>query len=150
MPGRKAYPIGKVTLSVTFGSHSNFRTEKIQFELVNFNNPYHCVLGRHAFSKFMAVPHYTYNPMKIHGPYGIITVRGDPDLTIECETTDSVMADVVIAEEMDDSKELAQYVTDPNDNTILKKPNSNSSALPAFESSKFTRRVDLIEGDSSK
>ena len=80
MPGYKAYPIGKVTLPVTFGSPSNFRTEKIQFELVNFKRPYHCVLGRQAFAKFMATPHYTYNTMKLSGPSGIITVRGNPEL----------------------------------------------------------------------
>ena len=28
VPGRKAYPIGKVTLPVTFGTPTNFRTER--------------------------------------------------------------------------------------------------------------------------
>jgi hypothetical protein len=36
VPGHKAFPIGKVTLSVTFGTPNNYRTEKIIFELVNF------------------------------------------------------------------------------------------------------------------
>jgi hypothetical protein len=45
VPGRKAYPIGNVTLPVTFGTPQNFRTERITFELVNFKSPYHCVLG---------------------------------------------------------------------------------------------------------
>ena len=46
IPGRKAYPIKKVTLPVTFGTPANYRTERIEFELVNFRSPYHCVLGR--------------------------------------------------------------------------------------------------------
>ena len=29
VPGRKAYPISKVTLTVTFGSPSNYHMEKI-------------------------------------------------------------------------------------------------------------------------
>ena len=98
----------------------------------------------------MATSHYAYNAMKIPGPTSIIIVRGDPDLTIECKTTGSVMVITMIAQEMDHSKELAQYGTDPNDNTILKKPNNDSCALLAFESSKDTRWVDHIEGDSSK
>ena len=111
VPGRKAYPIGKVMLPVTFGSPSNYYTEMIQFELVNFNSPYHCVLGRQEFAKFMAVPHYAYNAMKIPGPASIITVRDDPDLAIECEDTSTAMADAVIMEEMDHSQELAKYAT---------------------------------------
>jgi hypothetical protein len=59
VPGHKAYPLGKVTLLVTFGTPANFRTERITFELVNFRSPYHGVLGRQAFAKFMATPHYT-------------------------------------------------------------------------------------------
>jgi hypothetical protein len=35
VPGHKAFPIGKVTLSVTFGTPNNYHTEKIIFELVN-------------------------------------------------------------------------------------------------------------------
>lgn len=31
VPGRKAYPIGKVALPVTFGTPENFRTERIIF-----------------------------------------------------------------------------------------------------------------------
>ena len=88
--------------------------------------------------------------MKIPKPRAIITVCGDPNLAIECETSDSLIANAVIAEEMDHSKELAKYATDPNDNTIPKKANSDSSALPTFKPTKDTKRVDLVEGDSSK
>ena len=98
----------------------------------------------------MAVPYYAYNAMKISEPGGIITVRGDPDLAVECETVGSQLADAVIAQEMDHSKELSQYVTDPNDNTILKKPNADSSTLLASEPTKVTKRINLVEGDSSK
>jgi hypothetical protein len=45
VPSRKAFPIGKVTLSVTFNTPQNYRTEKIIFEMVNFCSPYDCVLG---------------------------------------------------------------------------------------------------------
>ncbi|XP_051190522.1 uncharacterized protein [Lolium perenne] len=83
VPGRKAFPIGKVTLPVTFVTPAKYRTERISFEVVNFRGPYYNVLGRRAFSKSMAAPHYAYNMMKIPGPRGIITVRGDPEMALE-------------------------------------------------------------------
>src|SRR3954467_7521974 len=75
VPGRKAYPIGKVTLPVTFGTPANFHTERIVFELVPFNSLYHYVLGRQAFAKFMAAPHYAYNVVKLPGLRGVITIH---------------------------------------------------------------------------
>jgi len=85
VPGRKAYPLGRVTLDVAFGTENNFRKEKISFEIVDFKSPYHCVLGRTAFAKFMARPCYTYNRMKIPGPNGVIDVLGNMEKAIECE-----------------------------------------------------------------
>jgi hypothetical protein len=38
VPGHKAFPIGKVTLQVTFDSPDNYRTEKIIFDLVNIHS----------------------------------------------------------------------------------------------------------------
>ncbi|XP_071678376.1 uncharacterized protein [Lolium perenne] len=107
-PGRKAFPIGKVTLPVTFGTPVNYRTERITFEAVNLRSPYHCVLGRQAFARFMATPHYAYNMMKMPGPCGIITVHGNPEMAVECEDNGAKLADAVIAEEHDNTAELAK------------------------------------------
>jgi hypothetical protein len=152
VPGRKAYPIGKVSLPVTFGTPSNYRTERIQFELVNFRSSYHCVLGRQAFAKFMAASHYAYNMMKIPGPRGIITVRGDPDAALACEDEGARLADAVVAAEIDTTAELAKIAdeVDLSDPSILKKPMKATPSAATFESSKDTRKVDLVEGDSSR
>jgi hypothetical protein len=139
IPGQKAFPIGKITLSVTFGTSANYRTERISFEVVNFRSPYHCVLGRQTFAKFMATPHYTYNMMKMPGPRGIITVRGDPDLALECEDNDAKLADAVIAAERDNTAELAKYPVDHNDPAILEKPNELDSSAATFKPTTDTR-----------
>src|SRR4051812_18912665 len=83
------------------------------------------VLGRQAFAKFMAAPHYAYNAMKLPGPCGIITVHGDPDMAAECEAKGAELADAVIAAETNHADELAKYASRVNndDPTILKKPN---------------------------
>jgi hypothetical protein len=150
VPGRKAFPIGKVTLPVTFGTPVNYRTERITFEVVNFKSSYHCVLGRQAFARFMATPHYAYNMMKMPGPRGVITVHGDPEMALECEDDSAKLADAVIADEQDNSAELAKYPVDRNDPAILEKPTELDSSAATFKPATGTRQVDLVENDPSR
>ncbi|KAK1643055.1 hypothetical protein QYE76_060860 [Lolium multiflorum] len=150
VPGRKAFPIGKVTLPVTFGTPVNYRTERITFEVVNFKSSYHCVLGRQAFARFMATPHYAYNMMKMPGPRGVITVHGDPEMALECEDDSAKLADAVIADEQDNSAELAKYPVDRNDPAILEKPTELDSSAATFKAAAGTRQVDLVENDPSR
>ncbi|KAK1620613.1 hypothetical protein QYE76_026130 [Lolium multiflorum] len=150
VPGRKAFPIGKVTLPVTFGTPVNYRTERITFEVVNFRSSYHCVLGRQAFARFMATPHYAYNMMKMPGPRGVITVHGDPEMALECEDVSAKLADAVIADEQDNSAELAKYPVDRNDPAILEKPTELDSSAATFKPATGTRQVDLVENDPSR
>jgi hypothetical protein len=59
--------------------------EKINFEVMDWPSQYHAILGRPAFSGFMAVPHYTYLVLKMPGPRGIITVKGSFELSDLCD-----------------------------------------------------------------
>jgi hypothetical protein len=61
--------------AVTFGDVSNYNTETLAFEVVNFSGPYHIILGRPCYVKFMANPSYTYLNLRIPGPIGIIIVE---------------------------------------------------------------------------
>ena len=61
---------------VVFGNESNFRKETLDFEVVNWRSQYHAILGRPAFARFMAVPHYAYLKLKMPGPRGVITING--------------------------------------------------------------------------
>jgi hypothetical protein len=56
---------------------SNYRTEALTFEVVDFSEPYHVILGRLCFVKFMTIPIYTYLKLKITGPAGIITMEAN-------------------------------------------------------------------------
>src|SRR3954471_22933008 len=76
VPGKSARPIGKIYLETTFGNAENFRSEIIPFEEVNLESPYHAILGRPAYARFMSRPCYVYLNLKISGPYGLITVEG--------------------------------------------------------------------------
>ena len=76
MPGKAVYPLGKISLEVVFGSATNFRKETLDFKVADWKYQYHDILGRPAFARFMAVPHYAYLKLKMPGPRGVITVSG--------------------------------------------------------------------------
>jgi hypothetical protein len=71
------YPLGSITLSVTFGTEENFRTENVQFDVVEVNLPFNAIIGRPALYWFMAIAHYGYLVLKMSSPAGVLTVRGD-------------------------------------------------------------------------
>jgi hypothetical protein len=87
VPGKAAYPIGRVCLPVTFGMEENFRTEYLTFEVADFRSSYHAIFGRPMLTKFMAIPHHTYLIMKMPTPNGILFVLGDIMVFYNCEST---------------------------------------------------------------
>ncbi|XP_039797616.1 uncharacterized protein LOC120662558 [Panicum virgatum] len=54
LPGMKAYPLGNLDLPVTFGGRTNYCTETLTFEVVDWKGAYHTILGCPAYAKFMA------------------------------------------------------------------------------------------------
>jgi hypothetical protein len=74
--GMRAYPMGNIELSITFGDCNNFRTETLIFEVVDFEGSFHAILGCPCYAKFMAVPNYTFLKLKMPGPNDVITVSG--------------------------------------------------------------------------
>ena len=85
VPGKAAYPLGRVCLPVTFGKMENYRTEYLTFEVADFRSSYHAILGRPMLAKFMAIPHHTYLVMKMPAPNGILSVYGDIMVSYRCE-----------------------------------------------------------------
>jgi hypothetical protein len=71
------YPVGTITLPVTFGTEDNFRTENVQFEVAEVNLPFNAIIGRPALYQFMVVAHYGYLVLKMPSPAGVLTVQSD-------------------------------------------------------------------------
>jgi hypothetical protein len=84
VPGKAAYPIGRVCLPVTFDTEENFRTEYLTFEVADFRSSYHAILGQPMLAKFMAIPHHTYLIMKMPAPNEILSVLGDIMVSYNC------------------------------------------------------------------
>jgi hypothetical protein len=85
VPGSANYPLGQIALNICFGNHQNYRSENLDFEVMDWPSQYHAILGRPAFSQFMAVSHYTYLVLKMPGPNGIIMVKGSFKLLDLCD-----------------------------------------------------------------
>jgi hypothetical protein len=41
VPGGANYPLGKIELGVCFGNSNNYRTEKLEFEVMDWPSQYH-------------------------------------------------------------------------------------------------------------
>jgi len=147
VPGKSAYPVGKIALDVAFGDEHDSRSEKLNFEVVKIRSPYHTLFGRPAYAKFMARPCYVYLQLKMLGHKGTITVHGSRKIALECEEGDAAYAESVCATE-----ELKFYKdnVDPADMTSLKKPTTEHDPALKFKSADETKLVDFVPGDSSK
>ena len=77
---------------MVFGSPDNFRSEELIFDIVPFRSGYHALLGRTAFAKFNAVPHYAYLKLKMPGPQGVITVNGNTERSLQMEENTAALA----------------------------------------------------------
>ena len=76
MPGPYAHCTGSLLLEVVFGSPDNFRRENLVFHVAPFKSSHQALLGREAFARFNAIPHYASLTLKMPGPRGIISLKG--------------------------------------------------------------------------
>ena len=92
IPGLEARCTGSITLEVIFRSPDNFRSEELIFDIVPFCSSYHALLGRTAFARFNAVPHYVYLKLKMLGPRGVIIVNGNTERSLHTEEHTAALA----------------------------------------------------------
>ena len=85
LPGQYAHCTGSLPLEVVFGSSDNFRRKKLIFHIAPFQSGYQALLGREAFARFNAIPHYASLTLKMPGPRGIITVNGNIERSLHAE-----------------------------------------------------------------
>ena len=84
-PGTEAHCTGSLLLEVIFGFPDNFRSKNLTFHIAPFQSGYQALLGRKAFARFNAIPHYASLMLKMPGPHGIITVNGNIERSLRAE-----------------------------------------------------------------
>ena len=143
VPGKPEVPLGKIGLDVIFGTQDNYRREKIEFEVVHWPSQYHAILGRPAFARFMAVPHYAYLMVKMPGPRGTITVRESFTRSDNCDKDFNK-----ISEFFGMQQELASIRETTNYNVL---PDARKEASKVeFDTSSDTRAHQVHPTDPSK
>jgi hypothetical protein len=70
-------PRGSISLSVTFRTPENYRTESVVFDVMEVNLSFNAIIGRLTLYQFIAVAHYGYLVLKMPSPNNIIKIRGD-------------------------------------------------------------------------
>jgi hypothetical protein len=70
---------------VQFGNPNHFRTDYINFVVMDFKGTYHAILGRLALTRFMDVSHYSYLVLKMPTELGVLTLRGNIYTAHTCE-----------------------------------------------------------------
>ncbi|KAI4971341.1 hypothetical protein ZWY2020_002255 [Hordeum vulgare] len=138
VPGKSAYPIGRVRLTVAFGTAYNYKSESLMFEVVKLKSPYHALFGRPAYARFMARPCYVYPQFKM---------PSDRRIAKECEEGDAAYAEVACAAE---ELKYHRANVDAADMTPLKKPTTDAEPPLKFKPTEDTKTVDFVPGDSSK
>ena len=125
-----------------FGNRANFRLEVLTFEVVDFPESYHTILGRPCYSKFMAIPNYNYLKLKIPGWNDVITVSSAFSHAFTCDREHFELAITVINSSMLPRLEESSTpaVLDYN------KPNSSSAIHPLEE----TKVVEIDPTDPTK
>ena len=91
-PGPGAHCRGSLLLEVIFGFLDNFRSENLTFHIAPFQSGYQALLGREAFARFNAIPHYASLTLKMPDPRGIITVNGNIERYLRAEESATALA----------------------------------------------------------
>ena len=139
-------PLGQITLPVTFGTPSNYRTEFIKFEVTDFNSSYHAILGRPALAKFMAIPYYPYLLLKMPGPNSGLSLRSDLKRAFNCDV--QAIQIVAKAQAADGRKEIATVAAEMNPEELEIPAKKPSILAPPKEAD--VKQIDLGTGDPSK
>jgi hypothetical protein len=146
VPGKAAYPIGRVCLPVTFGTKENFLTEYLTFEVADFRSSYHSIFKRPMLAKFMDIPQHTYLIMKMPAPNGILSVFGDIMVSYNCEsaTVELSKDSAIKAAAMVMVAQVAKI-----DQTTLQVPEQKHTST-ALDPSPAVKKVCLCLPDASK
>ena len=142
IPRTLAYPLGQIDLPVTLGNRANICSEVLTFKVVDYPGSYHAILGRPCYTKFIAIPNYTYLKLKMPGPNGVITVGSTFSHAFTCDREHFELDTTVI-----NSSELP-WLRESSTPAVLdyNKPTSSTAFCPLEE----TKAMGIDPTDTTK
>jgi hypothetical protein len=146
VPGAAVTPVGQITPPVTSGTPENFRTEYMQFEVADFETAYNAFLGRPALTKFMAIPHSTYLVLKMSGPNGVISIKGDVKRAHDCDMESCEMADMLLASA--ELQELKKALAESHPDPIM--PEAKTCKVSIQQEDNLSKTIPLSPDEPSK
>jgi hypothetical protein len=145
IPGKASQPLGQITLPVQFGTTEHFRTDYVNFLVVDFNTSNHAILDRPALAKFKVVPHYTYLVLKMSMEKGIFSLHTNLSIAYAYEKESFMLTKATdISIHMQDCLATSQQIP-PEKQQI-----PTMEAPRAATNSKEVKEVVLVPGDQSK
>jgi hypothetical protein len=139
---KQSIPLEQITLLVTFRDASNYCTEMLTFEVVDFSDPYHVILGLPCYIKFIAIPSYTYLKLKILGQVDIITMEAKTQRALDREQSSIELSAVAVA-----ATELKEMCLSEPPSSI----NPSMSSMPdSFKVAKDAKIVQIDAEDLAK
>jgi hypothetical protein len=131
-----------IHLDVIFETPTNFRKEKIEFKVIDWPLQYHAILGRPAFARFMAVPHYAYLKLQMPANTGPLTISGRFTRSKNCDKDFNTLSQTFgIHEELHHIRESTSMDVDP--------PAQQNAPELLFDASKDTREHQIHPTDPS-
>jgi hypothetical protein len=113
--------------------------------VVGFRGTYHAVLGRPCYTKFMAIPNYTYLKLKMSGPNGVITVGPTYKHAFECDVECVEYAEALAESEalIADLESLSKEVPDVKRHVGNFEPAETVKSVPLDPSSDASKQVRI-------
>ncbi|XP_062230315.1 uncharacterized protein LOC133928040 [Phragmites australis] len=84
-PNSSTMPLGQIKLHITISVPDNFCIEKVTFDVTDVETTYNVIIGPPMVGRFMDVVLHAYQALKIPGPKGVITVKGDQNVVAKCD-----------------------------------------------------------------
>lgn len=87
--GDKIFPLGSITLLVTFGLQAQQITQEATFLVVNCSSAYNAILGKPSLNQMKAITFTYHQMMKFPIKHGVREVKGNHTVARECYSTSS-------------------------------------------------------------
>jgi hypothetical protein len=118
----------------------------LQFQVADFEIAYNTFLGRQALTKFMEIPHYAYLVLRMPGPHGVISIRGDVKHAYDydkerCEMANRLTTSVEL-------QELKKDMVESPPNLIM--PEAKTSKMSIQPEDSLSKTVPLSTEEPTK